>query len=118
LSKVAQRVIAEEPMYIIMNLGISSSFAYVDPELPLPASLYIDYIRLYQDPDNIRLSCDPPDRPTGEYIQNHPRAYYNANLTRWKNTGYSWPSYKLGNKCKPKVEGFAENFDFAPMPKS
>ncbi|KAI9500235.1 hypothetical protein GGI25_001170 [Coemansia spiralis] len=115
LSKISQRVIAEEPMYIIMNLGISSGFSYVDPGLDFPAHMYIDYIRLYQDPDNVRLSCDPPDRPTGEYIQNHPRAYYNANLTRWKQTGYSWPSFKLSNSCKPSTSSPFANDDYAPM---
>ncbi|KAI8325645.1 family 16 glycoside hydrolase [Martensiomyces pterosporus] len=118
LSKVAQRLISEEPMYMIMNLGISSGFAYVDPTLPEKAKMYIDYIRLYQDPDNIRLSCDPEDRPTGEYIQNHPRAYYNANLTRWKDTGYGLPSYKLSNKCSPKVPNPFDKGDYLPMPSS
>ncbi|KAJ2145160.1 hypothetical protein IW136_001088 [Coemansia sp. RSA 678] len=116
LSKVAQRVISEEPMYIIMNLGISSGFAYVDPELPLPAKMYVDYVRLFQDPDNIRLSCDPPDRPTGKYIQNHPRAYYNANLTRWKQTGYSWPSFNIDAKCKASTTSPFDDDDYAPMP--
>ncbi|KAJ2712142.1 beta-glucan synthesis-associated protein, partial [Coemansia spiralis] len=116
LSKVAQRVIAEEPMYMIMNLGISDGFSFIDPGLEFPAKMYVDYVRLYQDPDNIRLSCDPPDRPTGRYIQNHPRAYYNANLTLWKQTGYSWPSYKLGSKCKPSTPNPFDKGDYAPMP--
>ncbi|KAJ2656222.1 hypothetical protein IWW48_005131 [Coemansia sp. RSA 1200] len=115
LSKVSQRIISEEPMYIIMNLGISGSFSYVNPNLKFPAQLTIDYIRLYQDPDNIRLSCDPPDHPTGEYIQNHPRAYYNANLTLWKQTGYSWPSFKLSNTCKPKVPSPFDADDYVPI---
>ncbi|KAJ1821013.1 hypothetical protein GGH91_002010 [Coemansia sp. RSA 2671] len=118
LSKISQRVIAEEPMYIIMNLGISEGFAYVHPDLPFPAKMYVDYIRLYQDPENIRLSCDPKDRPTGEYIQNHPRAYYNANLTRWKDTGYGWPSFKIGNKCTPSVDSPFDSYDYVPMPKA
>ncbi|KAI9469495.1 hypothetical protein LPJ78_000302 [Coemansia sp. RSA 989] len=116
LSKVAQRVIAEEPMYIIMNLGISNSFAYVSPDLQFPAKMYVDYVRLYQDPDNIRLSCDPPDRPTGKYIQNHPRAYYNANLTRWKQTGYAWPSFKMDGKCKASTDSPFDVYDYVPMP--
>ncbi|KAJ1848956.1 hypothetical protein H4S02_006946 [Coemansia sp. RSA 2611] len=116
LSKVAQRVISEEPMYIIMNLGVSSGFAYVDPALEFPAKMYVDYVRLFQDPDNIRLSCDPPDRPTGKYIQNHPRAYYNANLTRWKQTGYGWPSFKFGSKCKASTPSPFDDFDYVSMP--
>ncbi|KAJ1734018.1 hypothetical protein LPJ61_001288 [Coemansia biformis] len=116
LSKVAQRVIAEEPMYMIMNLGVSEGFSFVDPGLEFPAKMYVDYVRLYQDPDNIRLSCDPPDRPTGKYIQSHPRAYYNANLTLWKQTGYGWPSFKLGGKCKPSTPSAFDEGEYAPMP--
>ncbi|KAJ1767874.1 hypothetical protein IW140_003430 [Coemansia sp. RSA 1813] len=115
LSKVSQRIISEEPMYVIMNLGISDGFSYVNPNLNFPAKMYVDYIRLYQDPDNIRLSCDPIDHPTGEYIQNHPRAYYNANLTRWKQTGYSWPSFKLSNKCKAKTPSPFNDSDYVPI---
>ncbi|ORX74186.1 SKN1-domain-containing protein [Linderina pennispora] len=107
LSKVSQRIIAEEPMYIIMNLGISSGFAYIADDLKFPAKMHVDYIRLFQDPDDIRLSCDPPDMPTGKYIQNHPRAYYNANLTRWKQTG---------NKCSNKHSSPFDKYSYVDFP--
>ncbi|KAJ1944726.1 hypothetical protein EC988_005915, partial [Linderina pennispora] len=116
LSKVSQRIIAEEPMYIIMNLGISSGFAYIADDLKFPAKMHVDYIRLFQDPDDIRLSCDPPDMPTGKYIQNHPRAYYNANLTRWKQTGYGWPSFKLSNKCSNKHSSPFDKYSYVDFP--
>ncbi|KAJ1958756.1 hypothetical protein GGI12_004656 [Dipsacomyces acuminosporus] len=119
LTKISQRLIADEPMYVIMNLGISSGFTYIDKEIVdfFPAKMLVDYVRLYQDPDDIRLSCDPPDRPTGEYIQNHPRAYYNPNITRWKDTGYGIPSYKLSNKCKPSASSPFEKYNYVPIPK-
>ncbi|PVU84527.1 hypothetical protein BB559_007592 [Furculomyces boomerangus] len=100
ISRVSQRVIPEEPMYIIMNLGISENFGAIDMDnLEFPASLYIDYVRLYQHPKRIKLSCDPPDRPTAKYILNHPRAYFNRNYTTWKETGYGLPKYDFSG-CK------------------
>ncbi|PWA00196.1 hypothetical protein BB558_003774 [Smittium angustum] len=101
LSKIGQRVISEEPMYIIMNLGFSNSFGGIDFEkIIFPASLYVDYIRLYQHPDRIQLSCDPSNRPTAQYIMDHPRAYYNPNITSWNNTGYEVPEFDITKKCK------------------
>ncbi|KAJ1921166.1 hypothetical protein H4219_000764 [Mycoemilia scoparia] len=101
LSRVGARVIPEEPMYIIMNFGMSDSFGGVDfNNLKFPAHMYIDYVRLYQHPDKIRLSCDPPDRPTSKYIQDHARAYFNTDIKNWKATNYSLPEYSINNKCK------------------
>lgn len=28
----------------------------------------IDYVRIYQDNDQIRIGCDPADHPTADYI--------------------------------------------------
>ncbi|PVU87240.1 hypothetical protein BB561_006415 [Smittium simulii] len=84
LSKVTQRLISEEPMYLLLNLGMSNSWSSVELEkLAFPSTLKFDYVRLYQHPDRIRLSCDPPDRPTADYIMNHPRAYYNKYYRFW-----------------------------------
>ncbi|OMJ18227.1 putative beta-glucan synthesis-associated protein [Smittium culicis] len=99
-SKIGQRVIPEEPMYILLNLGFSSSFGAIDFEnIKFPANLQFDYVRLYQDPNNIRLSCDPEDRPTAQYIMDHPRAYYNKDLRYWNQTGYGTPSYDINKGC-------------------
>ncbi|OMJ24338.1 putative beta-glucan synthesis-associated protein [Smittium culicis] len=100
LSKIGQRVISEEPMYIIMNLGFSNSFGSIDFEnIKFPASLLIDYVRLYQHPDRIKLSCDPEDRPTSQYIMDHALAYYNPNITFWDQTGYGIPEYDINSQC-------------------
>ncbi|KAJ1679228.1 hypothetical protein EV182_002473, partial [Spiromyces aspiralis] len=100
LSRVNRRMIPEEPMYIILNFGMSKSFSYVDLDnLKFPSTMYIDYVRLYQHPDKIRLSCDPEDRPTAKYIQDHARAYFNPNITTWLATNYSIPEYSLDNNC-------------------
>ena len=72
---VGQRVIPEEPMSIVMNFGMSDSFAQVFlanlAEL-LPATMRFDYIRIYQDESNVQITCDPEDYPTTQYIQQHP----------------------------------------------
>lgn len=55
--------------YIILNLGISGSFGAIDFEhLVFPTTMSVDYVRVYQDPDNINYGCDPDDFPTQSYI--------------------------------------------------
>ena len=52
-----------------MNLGMSTNFGTVDLEhLPFPVTMKVDYVRVYQDPDNINYGCDPVDFPTAAYI--------------------------------------------------
>lgn len=83
---VGRRVIPEEPMSIIANFGMSNSFAQVFlPNLAalMPATMRLDYIRIYQDPDDVSITCDPPGYPTTEYIKNHNDVYTNPNLTLW-----------------------------------
>lgn len=55
--------------YIITNLGISNGFGTVSETLQLPATMSIDWIRVYQPADNIRITCDPEDFPTASYIK-------------------------------------------------
>lgn len=48
---------------------MSTSFAIVDFEhLTFPNHLRVDYVRVYQDPNNINIGCDPEDFPTADYI--------------------------------------------------
>ncbi len=75
-----------EPMALVMNFGMSMSFAALNLTglAPLmPATMRFDYVRIYQDPDEENISCDPPGYETTEYIANHLNAYTNANLTIW-----------------------------------
>ena len=70
--EIGSRPIPQEPMYIIANLGMSTNFGTVDLEhLTFPATMQIDYIRVYQDPDNINYGCDPDDFPTEAYINTY-----------------------------------------------
>lgn len=95
------RRISKEPMSIIMNLGISNNWAYIDWQfIFFPVTMSIDYVRLYQPPDAVSLTCDPPDYPTYDYIESHKNAYLNANLTSWKAAGYSTPKNILTGNCK------------------
>ncbi|KAK9760785.1 hypothetical protein K7432_014831 [Basidiobolus ranarum] len=100
MTKIAQRLISEEPMYVIMNLAISSGFGWVDFEhLPFPSTMRIDYVRLYQHPNRINVGCNPKDFPTSDYINKHINAYTNANLTTWAQAGYRFPTFKLDGTC-------------------
>jgi hypothetical protein len=61
-----------EPMYMIWNLGMSQDFGEVDIEnLPFPSYMMIDWIRVYQRPDNLKVGCSPPDMPTAQWINCH-----------------------------------------------
>lgn len=95
------RRISKEPMSIIMNLGISHNWAYIDwQSIFFPVTMSIDYVRLYQPPKNISVTCDPPDYPTYDYIESHKLVYTNVNLTHWEDAGYSTPKNALTGQCK------------------
>ncbi|KAJ3512173.1 hypothetical protein NLJ89_g3680 [Agrocybe chaxingu] len=69
-ARISRRLISEEPMYVILNLGMSPSFQQPDfQNLRFPASMYIDYVRIYQrrGVEN-GLTCNPPNMPTSDYI--------------------------------------------------
>ena len=108
-TEVGQRTISREPMYVIMNLGISESFTWVNwPELKkdFPAQMRVDYVRVYQDKDRMSVSCSPPDMPTADYIRKHAEVYTNANLTTWNGQpedggyGQAYPPNRLLGQCR------------------
>ncbi|KAG8899650.1 hypothetical protein FRB99_006518 [Tulasnella sp. 403] len=93
---IGQRMISEEPMALVLNLGISESFQPVDvTTLHLPAELKFDYIRVYQKKGQVNVGCDPDSHPTAKYIQDHINAYTNANLSSWAMAGYTFPKNSL-----------------------
>lgn len=103
---IGTRVIPEEPLTIIANFGMSNSFAAIDLEgitAQLPATMRIDYIRIYQGEDG-ELTCDPEGYPTTEYIKQHPEPYTNPNFTDWKGTGYDWPKNSFMHGCQAEEE--------------
>ncbi|KAI0071689.1 beta-glucan synthesis-associated [Panus rudis PR-1116 ss-1] len=100
-SGVGQRLIPEEPMSIILNLGISSNWQKIDlSTMIFPAEYLVDYVRVYQRSGHINYGCDPKDYPTADYISRHQEAYTNPNLTYWSQAepvgaGYPWPKNSL-----------------------
>ncbi|PSS37604.1 hypothetical protein PHLCEN_2v531 [Hermanssonia centrifuga] len=99
--EIDQRPVPQEPMYIIANLGMSTNFGPVDVDhLTFPTTMKIDYIRVYQDPDNINYGCDPVNFPTEAYINTYIEAYTNPNLTTWKDDfGQPIPKSKFLGQC-------------------
>ncbi|WVQ79795.1 hypothetical protein IAT38_001895 [Cryptococcus sp. DSM 104549] len=96
---IGQRLISEEPMAMILNLGMSDGFQRVDfANLETPAEMQIDYVRVYQRSEG-RMGCDPEDRPTKAYIDAHMNAYTNPNLTTWEAAGYAFPKNSLIDTC-------------------
>ncbi|KAF8331869.1 beta-glucan synthesis-associated [Cantharellus anzutake] len=106
ITNISQRLIPEEPLYIIINLGISRNFAKIQlDQLVFPAQMKVDYVRVYQAPGNRRVGCDPDDHPTAAYINKYSEAYSNPNLTVFATTGtggsynQSFPKNKLVDEC-------------------
>jgi beta-glucan synthesis-associated protein KRE6 len=83
---VGQRVLPEEPMYPIVNFGMSDGFSALNLTgiAPLlPSTMRVDHIRIYQDPSAESVTCDPPGYETTPYIKQHYDVYTNPNLTQW-----------------------------------
>lgn len=71
---------------LLGHTSLSAGFQQVDwngkNRVVFPAQMKFDYVRLYQPHGQpARVSCDPPDHPTADYIQRHLDLYYNPNLT-------------------------------------
>ncbi|PSN70605.1 beta-glucan synthesis-associated [Corynespora cassiicola Philippines] len=97
---IKARQIAEEPMSIVLNLGISNSWTWIDWEhLVFPTVMRVDYVRWYQKAGEEMVTCDPPGFETTQYIKDHINAYTNPNFTRWDQTGHGWPKHKLNSDC-------------------
>ncbi|KDR82685.1 hypothetical protein GALMADRAFT_56942 [Galerina marginata CBS 339.88] len=100
-SQVSQRLISEEPMYVIMNLGMAPDFQKPDfKHMVFPVSMYFDYIRIYQRRGTKNgITCNPPNRPTADYITRHIASYMNANLTTWAMANQTFPRNSLYDGC-------------------
>ncbi|TFY75995.1 hypothetical protein EWM64_g8017 [Hericium alpestre] len=90
-TQISARPVPQEPLYILMNMGMSTNFGKVDLEhIPFPVHMYVDYVRVYQPKGQRNIGCDPADFPTAAYIEQYSEAYTNPNLTTWKD-GYGQP---------------------------
>ncbi|KAB5595123.1 Glycoside hydrolase family 16 protein [Ceratobasidium theobromae] len=96
------RPVPVEPMYMIINLGISPNFGAIDwDNLIFPSYMLVDWIRVYQPKDAHNIGCDPPEYPTREYINTFIEAYTNPNLTTWVDDyGQVIPKNRLVDKCE------------------
>ncbi|KAG1751980.1 glycoside hydrolase family 16 protein [Suillus occidentalis] len=78
-TEIGARIISQEAhgititfsqRYIIANLGFSLNFGGIDFEnLQFPATMLIDYVRVYQPSNAHNIGCDPPEFPTATYIE-------------------------------------------------
>jgi len=107
-TEISNRLISEEPMYLMMNLFISSKFQG-NPnfgQLTFPTTFFIDYVRVWQREDAIDVGCDPDSHPTAKYIQDHLPAYLNPNFTTWEQAGYEWPrNSRMTGGCSTERPG-------------
>ncbi|KAI0090615.1 beta-glucan synthesis-associated [Irpex rosettiformis] len=104
-SMVGQRRIPEEPMSIVLNLGISPNWQKIDTStMTFPAEMRVDYVRVYQRKGQTNIGCSPTRFPTADYIDRHMDAYTNPNISYWTKVpsglsaaaaGYSWPKQSL-----------------------
>ncbi|KAF8559193.1 glycoside hydrolase family 16 protein [Imleria badia] len=99
--QISGRPVPQEPMYIIVNLGMSTNFGVVDLDhLPFPAHLRVDYIRVYQPSHARNIGCDPKNFPTAKYINTYIEAYTNPNLTTWRGDyGQTFPKNRFLGEC-------------------
>ncbi|KAJ9101837.1 hypothetical protein QFC21_003177 [Naganishia friedmannii] len=96
LTEIGQRIIPEEPMYLIVNFGMSNNFQSVTfNQLNFPNEMHIDWIRVFTKDGLGTVGCSPEDYPTAAYIAAHENAYTNPNLTVWADAGYKFPKNKL-----------------------
>jgi len=94
---VGQRLISEEPMSIVFNLGISPNWQTIDTTtMEFPAEMLIDYVRVYQRKGKTNIGCNPQNYPTADYIDSHLDAYTNAQLTNWN---YPRPKNSMYDGC-------------------
>ncbi|KAF8066469.1 beta-glucan synthesis-associated protein-domain-containing protein [Lyophyllum atratum] len=83
-SGVGQRLVPEEPMSLVLNLGMSQNWQQIDlSTMIFPAEFLIDYVRVYQRKGATNVGCNPKDYPTADYINQHADAYQNVNTTTW-----------------------------------
>ena len=68
--------ISHEPMYLIMNQAVASSFSSPCTGDPVcdaiwPGKMKIDHVRVYQNPSKRNVGCSPGKYPTAGWIEGH-----------------------------------------------
>ncbi|KAJ0407514.1 hypothetical protein ATCC90586_002179 [Pythium insidiosum] len=123
-----KKVMIEEPMYIIFNVALSSSWGAVPPNAgkacrgdgldpavnklcdSFPLYMKIDYIRLYQDVSKgsaMTVTCDPKTHPTRQWILDHIDEYqdYDNPVVEVRGKGFcrSDDDCSIGNSSLSRV---------------
>jgi beta-glucanase (GH16 family) len=79
---IKARQISQEPMSMILNLGLSNAWTWINwDQLKFPTTMRFDHVRWYQKKGQEMVTCDPPGFETTDYIKKHLKAYTNPNLT-------------------------------------
>ncbi|KAG2023057.1 beta-glucan synthesis-associated protein [Coprinopsis cinerea AmutBmut pab1-1] len=99
--EIGPRPIPQEPMYIIINLGMSENFGLVDfDHLTFPTTMRVDWIRVYQPRNAINIGCSPKDFPTEAYINRYVDVYTNPNITTWRDDYHQpFPRNRFLGQC-------------------
>ncbi|KAJ4353548.1 beta-glucan synthesis-associated protein [Didymosphaeria variabile] len=93
---IQARRISQEPMSLILNLGMSNSWTWINwAELVFPTVLRVDYVRWYQKKGEKLVTCDPPGFETTKYIKEHILAYTNPNFTVSAPDSKYWQQHKI-----------------------
>ncbi|KAG0141546.1 hypothetical protein CROQUDRAFT_685224 [Cronartium quercuum f. sp. fusiforme G11] len=99
-SMVGERLVSNEPMYLILNLGISDTFVPINKaELKFPGHMLVDYVRVYQPKGKKDVGCSPKEYPTEDYINRHMNAFTNANITTWAQANTTFPKNSVMDGC-------------------
>ena len=73
---IGPRLLPEEPMYLIFNLGMSLDFSEVyEDDLEFPSYMFVEYIRAYQRPNKLNVGCNPPEARTAQWINCNKEKY-------------------------------------------
>ncbi|GAA6019163.1 hypothetical protein JCM10207_006570 [Rhodosporidiobolus poonsookiae] len=99
-AQIGPRVVTAEPMYLLLNLGMSENFGDVDLQnLVFPAKMRVDYVRVYQDKDHVSVGCDPKENPTVDHIKRNAELYQNPSITVYADADRVFPKNSLVDTC-------------------
>ncbi|EEY67941.1 beta-glucan synthesis-associated protein KRE6 [Phytophthora infestans T30-4] len=108
-----KKLMLEEPMYVIFNVALSTSWGTTPPNPGSPCRgdgsnaqhnaicdgfpmfMKIDYIRIYQDLSSnstMAIGCDPSTHPTKQWIEDH--------IDEYETTENKWIEVHGGANCK------------------
>ncbi|KIM24883.1 glycoside hydrolase family 16 protein [Serendipita vermifera MAFF 305830] len=97
---IGQRLIPNEPMYVVLSLALSQLVDTVAPgTLTFPAKLLVDYVRVYQIEGQESVTCNPTGFPTKAYIEKFAEAYGNPTHLTWADAGYTAPLNSNAGNC-------------------